>query len=177
MQFDFRLRLSISYLLISSTILNADLRPLLSPPLLCKDWVLVLQVGFVEDRIQGLQLVAVCFGEEEVDARNEGDFEAEEDEAGLPGDAVNHDGCELDEGVVEEPVKSQRMARILENLIIAVSPVQTSAQTIRLSSDPHRAYFNRTQPCHTEPAQSEERLVYEDEHCGCICTAHAAGRQ
>lgn len=57
--------------------------------------------------------MSICFREQEIYARDECNIEAKEDKVCFPGDAVNHDGRQLDYGVVENPIGACRQTGCL----------------------------------------------------------------
>lgn len=107
---------------------------------------------------KGCRGLTIGLDKGEVDDGDEGKVEAHEDKVGLPRNLVDHDGSELDDGVVEDPVRRRR-------------------QTVGFGTDADGRNLCRVQPGDTEPANGEESVVDEDEDGRDVRRRLGAGRQ
>lgn len=123
-----------------------------SYPLLHPDRILAFLVSCVEDTVHSLELVTIGLDEEPVDNRNESEIKAHEDKVRFPSDGIDHDGRELHDRIVEQPIGRCR-------------------ESIGFSSDSDGSDFRGIQPSDAQPADSEEGVEQEDHHGSGICSA------
>lgn len=97
--------------------------------------------------------------------RDETNVEAEKDEVCLPCNSVDHDGCELDNRVVEQPVSFCQLVATTRGLVDQNLPIRTSTPTIRLGPDPHGCDLSRVQPRNSKPADGKGCVIDEYEDC------------
>lgn len=112
-----------------------------------------------EDAVHSLELVPVRLDKRKVHDRHEGQVETHEHEVRLPADAVDHDGAELHDGVVEDPVRTRtepisfRADADRRHLRRVASGSQVSTNAIKCSDDGTWTYS------HVTPSQPTAKHV------------------
>lgn len=80
----------------------------LPPPPLHPNRILALLIRLIENLIQSLQFMPIRLGKRKENNRDKHDVETEKHKISFPRDRVDHNGRELHDGVVEDPIRTGR---------------------------------------------------------------------